>query len=142
MGRIELVKGDVTNVECDVILHQVNCKGVMGSGVAMAIRQKYPEVYHAYVNLTGSHLGKTELLLGAVQTVDTHDGKTVANLFSQNNYGYGQLHTNYEAMKTGLAKLNDIAKGKTIALPYKMGSDRGGGSWDIVYSLIVSTLLL
>ena len=141
MGRIELVKGDVTNVECDVILHQVNCKGVMGSGVAMAIRQKYPEVYHAYVNLTGSHLGKTELLLGAVQTVDTHDGKTVANLFSQNNYGYGQLHTNYEAMKTGLAKLNDIAKGKTIALPYKMGSDRGGGSWDIVYSLIVSTLV-
>ena len=44
-------------------------------------------------------------------------------------------------MKTGLAKLNDIAKGKTIALPYKMGSDRGGGSWDIVYSLIVSTLV-
>ena len=141
MGRIDLVNGDVTNVECDVILHQVNCKGVMGSGVAMAIRQKYPEVYHAYVNLTGSHLGKTELLLGAVQTVNTYDGKVVANLFSQNNYGYGQLHTNYEAMKTGLTKLNDIAKGKTIALPYKMGSDRGGGSWDIVYSIIVSTLV-
>lgn len=141
MGRIDLVNGDVTNVECDIILHQVNCKGVMGSGVAMAVRQKYPEVYYAYLNLTGSHLGRTELLLGAVQTVNTHDGKTVANLFSQNNYGYGQLHTDYEAIKTGLTKLNNIAKGKTIALPYKMGSDRGGGSWDVVYGIIVTTLV-
>lgn len=30
------------------IAHQVNCRGKMGSGVALAIKQKYPEVYQKY----------------------------------------------------------------------------------------------
>ena len=135
------IDGDVTEIDCDVILHQVNCKGVMGSGVALAIKQRYPEAYKMYIDLVSKNLGRSELLLGAVQLVETGSGKIVANLFSQDSYGYGRQHTHYDSLRSGLVKLNRECKGKTIALPYKMGSDRGGGSWDIVYSLIVSTLV-
>ena len=34
------VKGNLLEADVDVIMHQVNCKGVMGAGVARQIRQK------------------------------------------------------------------------------------------------------
>ena len=32
--------GDILHTEADVICHQVNCKGVMGAGLAKQIRKK------------------------------------------------------------------------------------------------------
>lgn len=31
---MKIVDGDIFNCDADAILHQVNCQGVMGSGVA------------------------------------------------------------------------------------------------------------
>lgn len=39
---IKHIKGDIFQSGADVILHQVNCQGVMGSGVAKQVREKYP----------------------------------------------------------------------------------------------------
>lgn len=41
---IKHIKGDIFQSSADVILHQVNCQGVMGSGVAKQVREKYPDV--------------------------------------------------------------------------------------------------
>jgi O-acetyl-ADP-ribose deacetylase (regulator of RNase III) len=137
---IETIDGDVTEVDCDVILHQVNCKGVMGSGVALTIKQKYPEVYNEYVNFVKKNIGASSKLLGSVQLCKTTEGKYVANLFSQDGYGYKGKYTDYDALRKGLGKLNELCKGKTIALPYKMGSDRGGGDWNKVLGIIIECL--
>lgn len=138
---IETIDGDVTEVDCDVILHQVNCKGVMGSGVALTIKQKYPEVYNEYVNFVKKNIGASSKLLGSVQLCKTTEGKYVANLFSQDGYGYKGQYTDYDALRKGLVKLNELCKGKTIALPYKMGSDRGGGDWTTVCNIINESLI-
>ena len=137
---IETIDGDVTEVDCDVILHQVNCKGVMGSGVALTIKQKFPEVYNEYVNFVKKNIGASSNLLGSVQLCKTTKGKYVANLFSQDGYGYKGQYTDYDALRKGLVKLNELCKGKTIALPYKMGSDRGGGDWNKVLGIIIECL--
>ena len=42
---IRYIKGDITKSNCDIICHQVNCQGKMNSGVAKAIRAKWPKVY-------------------------------------------------------------------------------------------------
>jgi hypothetical protein len=34
----------------------------------------------------------------------------------------------------------DIPKSKTIAFPYKIGSDRGGANWNIIYAMICEIL--
>ena len=47
---IHHVKGNLLDSNCDYICHQVNCQGVMNSGVAKQIREKWPEVYESYVN--------------------------------------------------------------------------------------------
>ena len=38
------IYGDIFLSNADAILHQVNCQGVMGSGVAKQVREKYPIV--------------------------------------------------------------------------------------------------
>lgn len=39
------IKGDIFKSNADAILHQVNCQGVMNSGVAKQVREKYPIVF-------------------------------------------------------------------------------------------------
>ena len=61
--------GDVFSSGAQVIVHQVNCMGVMGSGVARIVREKYPEVYLEYKKavetLEGNCLGGC-LLVGRI----------------------------------------------------------------------------
>jgi len=37
--------GDVLKAETKVIAHQVNCKGVMGAGLAKQVKSKFPIVF-------------------------------------------------------------------------------------------------
>ena len=41
----DIFKGDET-----FKVHQVNCKGAMGAGIARQVRNDYPEVYDSYKN--------------------------------------------------------------------------------------------
>ena len=39
---VNYVKGNLLESDCDYICHQVNCQGVMNSGIARQIREKWP----------------------------------------------------------------------------------------------------
>lgn len=137
---VKHIKCDVLKADADVICHQVNCQGVMGSGVAKQIRDKYPEVFEKY-NKFCSYFDKadTEKMLGMVVPVMVEDNqKLICNLFSQNNFGYdGHQYTDYKAMKKCLKYVREnVSPDHVIALPYLMGCCRGGGDWSIVYRLI------
>lgn len=132
---IRVVDGDLLEANSPYICHQVNCQGVMGSGVARAIRSKYPEVYYAYKDFSLQH---KENLLGKVQYAITDTGKVVCNLFAQENFGAdGKCYTDYDALRACLEALRDNIDPKDeIAFPYLMGCYRGGGDWNIVYSMM------
>lgn len=92
---IQELFGDVTSPLRGIIGHGVNCQGVMGSGVALAIRNKFPEAYHRYVELCNNT--KPEWLLGTTQLVQVSENLYIANMFTQLNYGgdgkqYAELH--------------------------------------------------
>jgi O-acetyl-ADP-ribose deacetylase (regulator of RNase III) len=40
--------GNLLDAQTDVIAHQVNCQGVMGSGVAAEVKKRYPEAFNSY----------------------------------------------------------------------------------------------
>lgn len=137
---IKIVKGNLLDATEDIICHQVNCQGVMKSGVAKAIRDKWPKVYEEYRPLCVGHLGST--ILGYVQFVELDDdARIVANLFAQNDYGYdGQRYTSYDAFYKCLTELRRLAGNYSFAFPYKIGSDRGGASWRVIYAMICDVL--
>ena len=137
---IKIINGDILDANEDIICQQVNCQGVMGSGLAKQIRDKYTEVYVAYKQLCSMY--KPNEILGFAQIVECNDGKLVCNIAGQLNYGKEKQHTDYEALHNGLDSLfNSVInikkyKGKSIAIPYKIGCGLGGGDWDVVYKII------
>lgn len=133
---ITVVDGDLMDSTEDIIAHSVNCMGVMGSGVALAIRNKYPDVYKSYKSLCDTV--RCEALLSQVQICKTTDGKRVANLFGQLRYGTDIRHTDYEVLGKTFHILASIAAPAdlSIAMPYGIGCGRGGGDWAIVYPMI------
>lgn len=138
---IHYVKGDITNSDCDIVCHQVNCQGVMKSGVAKAIREKWPEVYESYKTYC-NRVADSAWLLGQEQAVEIDNIKKryVVNLFAQQYFGYdGTRFTDYEAFYNAIWTLNEYLKhypDKTIAFPYKIGCVRGGANWNIIYTMI------
>lgn len=136
---IKVVSGDLLTAEEDIIVHQVNCQSKMNSGVAKQIREKYPQAYEEYMKLKNKPSKLGEVWITMIK--NEHECKYIAHLFGQLNYGYdGKRYTNYEALYSGLEYVKNQAKqfNKTVAIPYKIGSDRGGADWDIVYKMIES----
>lgn len=60
---IRVIDGDLFTTDARFIVHQVNCKGVMGSGVAKQVRNKYPHVFVEYKKAC------SEEMLGKIQVV-------------------------------------------------------------------------
>ena len=133
---IKHIKCDIFESGADIICHQVNCQGVMGSGIAKQVREKYPEVYVKYKNACDEYKDRSAML-GKVQLIDISD-KNIANLFAQEYYGYdGKCYTDYSALRKCLKTVSCCLDwGQTIAIPYLMGCHRGGGDWNIVYKMI------
>lgn len=103
---IKELEGDVTSPSVGIIGHGVNCQGVMGSGVALTIRQKFPKAYEAYLELCAQTSDRTNLL-GTTQLVEVGPGLYVANMFTQFNYGRnGGPYANIQAVREACAQLD------------------------------------
>jgi O-acetyl-ADP-ribose deacetylase (regulator of RNase III) len=136
---IKHIKCDIFESGADVICHQVNCQGVMGSGVAKQVRERYPDVFTYYKERCdywrNSDFGSS-VLLGGIQVVPIETG-WIVNLLAQDKFGYdGKCYTDYNALRRCLEKVKDEFHEETIAIPYLMGCHRGGGDWNIVYKMI------
>lgn len=131
-------KGDILKSGANVICHQVNCQGVMGSGLAKQIKDQYPEVYKNYRVHCDTHT--TQQLMGTMFpfTVNCYSDSqiTICNLFGQNYFGRDKIQTDYQALKNSLEDVRCVYYDDIIAIPYKIGCGLAGGSWNIVERMI------
>lgn len=136
--------GNLVTSNYPIFCHQVNCKGVMGAGIAKVIKDTYPEVYKPYAKRCRSKTNP----LGTAMWVYTHDNRICINMFAQDGYGRNGVYTDYEAFKKCLdemaEKLNSLIYevpfrekyGNIINFPFKIGCGIAGGDWKTVLSLI------
>jgi len=123
------------NGEVDYMIHCVNGQNVMGSGVALEVKNRVPLAYAVYMDKTP--------VLG-----DFTEGGNVINLCAQWYYGtYGPYYAaykrqlDYDALVSGLSKVKDrFGVDKTYGLPYKFCSDRAGGDWEVVQKIVENIL--
>lgn len=127
----------------------------MNSGVAKAIREKWPFVFKHYEELCESwhawayayytqepEQHAASEMLGRVQLVQVTENQAVINLFGQGTYGYdGKRYTSYDAFWMGLGEIRKcVPVGNTIAFPKNIGSCRGGANWNVIKTMIAEAL--
>lgn len=154
---IKIVDKNLFDSKANFICHSCNCQGVMGSGVAAQVAEKYPHVEKEYLKYLRyckknniKPLGTVQYVpneVWAVNLVDTmknnyvdafdSEYQYIVNIFGQNTYGIG-LQTDLNAIKRAFKDICEKAKSinATVAVPYKIGSCRGGANWDDVYKII------
>ena len=136
--------GNILDIKEGVIIQQVNAQGVMGSGIAKAIRDKWPVVWDEYSDEIKSCPSDTEsrARLGSVIITQVEPEVLVANLVGQQFYGrheprHAPRYTSYDALDIAFTKLAGLLYGLEMTLHYPLlGADRGGAHWPTVKSII------
>ena len=135
---VKVFKDDITKVVSKgLIIHGVNCQGVMGSGVAKAIKEKWPNVYTEF-----KRNSKGPEMLGKVQIVAVEPGLYVGNAYTQEYYGRdGQRYASLEAVETCLDRAMRYAYNNQLefSMP-KIGCGLGGLDWDTEVLPVVAEL--
>lgn len=145
--KIEYIKGDLFSTNITSIVHGCNAQGVMGSGVAKIIREKYPKAYDRYRKEYELH---NHLRLGHVIPVpcgdkvnDPDNFKIIINAITQEFYGRdGKRYVSYDAVADSMNIINKFFEvyGITeVAMP-KIGAGLGGGDWNVIEAIIESEL--
>lgn len=136
---IEYRRGNLLNVSKGIIVHGANAQGVMGSGAAKAIREKYPDCYNTYRN----EYEKTGLVLGDVVWWASDDCSAlrdtlfIANGITQQLYGTDKRHVNYVAVADVFKQVIRQAKATNLEVNFpKIGAGLGGGRWEIIEEII------
>lgn len=137
---MEIKNGDLLEAfskgEIAAIGHQTNCKNAFGPIIAALIKKKFPAAWEADCKFTEEFTPEEKL--GKISVGEVGQGYVI-NLYGQQSWSMGARQTDYEALYSALEAARDFLKEKgltSFGLPYKVGSNRGGGDWRIVSAII------
>src|SRR5262245_11703035 len=102
---MKTIEKNILTVDEGIIVHQVNMLGIMGGGLALQIKKKWPQVFTKYELYCRNWLVR----LGDVIYADINPNLYVANLFGQEHIGSG-LQTDYAAVEQGMLDIAEYAK--------------------------------
>ena len=130
------ITGDLVESNIEIICHQTNCRGVMGSGIAKQIKDKYPIVQER--NFEYYKYGDN--ILGTNLYIKLPDNRYCVNMYAQDGYGRdSRQYTDYKAFQECLWRLEKKLAHSAllrVGFPYKIGCGLGGGDWQIVRKMI------
>lgn len=134
---IQTIKGDLLTAK-GIIVHGCNAQGVMGSGVALAIKNKWPEVFRAYK----IHEDKAGLALGTISWVPVAEDVIVVNGITQEFYGRdGKHYVDEEAVRGVFQRVRKLAVQVKMSVNFPLiGCGLGGGDWTVISKIIEEEL--
>lgn len=131
----------VLNQEVDIMLHVVNCKGVMNAGIAKQVRRDLREAYVEYKMLIDAVAPKSTL--GQI-SLDWHQLRCI-NLHAQEGHGrsvlikcidYGAL---IQCLKQVLKVIDQVSAGgifrPKIGIPKGMGAGLANNDWNTIIEI-------
>jgi O-acetyl-ADP-ribose deacetylase (regulator of RNase III) len=128
---LEFVEGDMFEAPADIRVNTVNCVGAMGAGVALAFKQRYPEMFQEYQRACKEGLVRP----GEMHVWHPLVGDWVINFPTKRHWRdpsrYEDIESGLEALRAYLEPLGSI----TIAMP-ALGCGNGGLDWERVSGVI------
>ena len=131
---MELIHGNIFNTKCQTIVNTVNCYGVMGAGIALECKMRFPEMFERYEELcTNKQLVPGQLYLYKSDT------RWVLNFPTKNHW---KFPSKIEYLEKGLEKFVETFSSKgieSIAFPL-LGSSHGGIDPEISMEIMTRSL--
>ena len=135
-SNIKIIKGNIFNSRLDVIVNTINCVGVMGKGIALVFKLRYPKMFDLYKEYCLSHL----IGIGKLWLYKGEEGVPwVLNFPTKFHWKYP---SKMEYIEKGLQKFVETYKEKkitSIAFPL-LGTNNGGLDKQEVLSLMCTYL--
>lgn len=128
--------GDLFETPADIRINTVNCVGIMGAGLALAFKQRYPVMFEEYRRACAQNLvqpGKPHVWS------NPNAPETIINVPTKRHW---RQPSRYDDVELSLVWLRDylVDKGEVrIALP-ALGAGLGGLDWERVKELIIKHL--
>lgn len=135
-NNVTIIDGNIFNTKAQTIVNTINCVGVMGKGIALVFKLKYPALFDEYKRYCDQKLieiGKLWLYKGEAQE------PWVLNFPTKTHW---KLPSTYDYIERGLQKFIETYKAKgitSIAFPL-LGANNGGLDKDRVTEIMVSYL--
>lgn len=131
---VTFVKGDIFKSPAQVLTNTVNCVGVMGKGVALEFKNRYPKMFGDY---------KSKCDQGAVKPGQPYlwedDSAQVLNFPTKRHWRDNSLLQDIEDGLKYLASSYEQMGIQSVAMP-ALGCGLGGLKWSDVQALIVKYL--
>lgn len=131
---IEYKQGDIFTSDCEAIINTVNTKGIMGKGLALQFKKRYPDNFKAYEKACENEqvqLGK--MFIFNRNTLD--NPKYIINFPTKGHWKskskLKDIEEGFDDLLIQLAKYNI----KSVAIP-PLGSGLGGLDWKQVKTII------
>ncbi len=118
----------------DVIVHGCNCFCTMGSGIAKAIKEEFPEAYTADLVTSKGDRNKLGTYTCATATRDNRE-ITIVNGYSQYHFHGRGVLVDYPAVRRLFAAIKQDFTGKRIGYP-KIGAGLAKGDWQLLAAII------
>jgi hypothetical protein len=109
---MNIKQGCILDVPDGVIVNQVDYKGVMGAGLALQIRNKWPDVYARCQSFCKSGYSEHS----PIQLVNVGHRLYIANVFAKDIFD----RTDYRTLRKGLSAVGRMYDGD-IHIPYGIG---------------------
>lgn len=135
---IEYKVGDILSEDVEAIVNTVNCVGIMGRGLALQYKNKYPQNFKEYEIACKKEIVKPGKMF-VHQTGQLTNPKYIIN-FPTKRHWKGK--SKIEDIESGLDDLLQVIQKlhiKSIAIP-PLGSGLGGLEWNVVRTRIEAKL--
>jgi O-acetyl-ADP-ribose deacetylase (regulator of RNase III) len=122
----------------DVIVHGCNCQCAMGKGIALSIKQQFPQAYAADLATTPGDRDKLGTFSSAV--VQGPSGLfTVVNAYTQFHWRGSGPNVDYEAVRSVFQQIRAQFGDRRIGYP-RIGAGLAGGDWNVIATIIDEAL--
>jgi len=115
---MNVITGDLLRLALDgrfdVIVHGCNCQCAMGKGIALSIKQQFPEAYDADLRTPKGDRAK----LGTISTAEIERPParfTVVNAYTQFHYRGEGVLADYDAIRSAFRLVGQRFTGRRIA---------------------------
>lgn len=135
---VEKATGDLLAADVEALVNTVNCVGVMGKGIALQFKRRFPAVFKEYA----AACKRGEIQIGRMQVVPTGllDGpQWVINFPTKKHW---RSPSRLEYVQSGLDDLRRVLVDygiRSVAVP-PLGAGNGGLDWSDVQPLIQTAL--